>query len=418
MHDFADRAARESVTDPLPAGAGDGKILFLDAFSGIAGDMLVAACLDLGVPIGAIDEVLSSLPVQDFEIEHASVTRSGIVGRRFQVHPQAPQPDRSHADIQDLLEFSRMPDGARRLAQEAFAVLAEAESAVHRVPAAEVQFHEVGALDSIVDIVAAAVALDWIGAEIIASPLPLGHGTVEARHGILPLPAPATVECLRQVPTYAANVEAELVTPTGACLVAAAAAKFSRWPAMRPERIGWGAGTRDLPDRPNLLRVVLGSPSDTARRSPSKTELSLIETNIDDSTPEVIAHAVERVLESGAIDAWTTSIGMKKGRPGVKVTILARATEAEAIAGVLMQETSTLGVRLRPVNRIERPRSAFDLDTPFGRITVKVALGDGLSPHYAPEFESCKQAAARHEVPIKEVFAAALMSARQRFGEH
>lgn len=385
----------------LARGAGRGARLHLDAFSGIAGDMLVAALLDLGVPLAPIEEAIGALDLDAPILEHDYVMRSSIRARRFGVGAPAADRDRTHREVQALLE--PLPGALRERASEAFALLAAAEAEVHGVDVDEVHFHEVGAVDSIVDVVAAAAALDHLGAEVSCSPLPLGRGTTRARHGVLPLPAPATLLCLRGVPTYDGGVDAELVTPTGACLVRSFASRFERWPAMRPRAVGWGAGARELPDRPNVLRVVLGDPVQTLRRRP----LVLLETNVDDATPERLAHALERVREAGARDAWTTPITMKKGRAAQKLSVLVDEAGAEAMAQELLRRTPTLGLRAHPVDRFERPRRIVEVQTRYGPIPVKVAEGDGLPARSKPEHDACAAAARAHDVSIDEVIEAA-----------
>ncbi len=399
----------------LERGAGGDRILFLDAFSGVAGDMLVAALLDLGVPRGPVDAALAAVAIEGYRIELGAVTRSGIVARRFRVDVEPTQTQRTYADIRELLTAAALTPGTRQRALDAFAALADAEAAVHRVPHEKVHFHEVGAVDSIVDIVAAAAALDWLGARVVCSPLPLGHGFVRARHGVLPLPAPATVACLRDVPTYDAGIEAELVTPTGACLVATCASGYTRWPAIRPERVGWGGGTRELPDRPNLLRVVLGrAHRDDGEQAGDDDAFAVLECNVDDMTAEVAAYAVERALDDGALDAWTTPIVMKKGRAALKLSVLVRHAEADRFLRLLFAETASLGVRITAVQRAERPRRIVRVTTPFGIIPVKVADADGLPENIAPEFEACREAARDHGVPVKEVYAAAVAALGSR----
>jgi uncharacterized protein (TIGR00299 family) protein len=395
----------------LARGAGAGKVLFLDAFSGVAGDMLVAALLDLGVPLEKIESALDCLSIDGYSIEVGSTVRSGIMARRFLVHVESPQPDRTYAEIRTMLDASGLPKGALDIAQRAFKLLGEAESSVHSIPLSEVHFHEVGAVDSIVDMVAVAVALDHLGAEVVSSPLPMGNGMINARHGVLPLPAPATVSCLRGVPTYGVGVEAELVTPTGACLVASIAEEFTSWPDMKPERVGWGGGTRELPDRPNLLRLVLGTPNIETRQVRDR-QLVVMEANVDDMTPEIAAFTVERALSAGALDAWTTPIGMKKGRSAVMLSALAKASDADELARVLLTESTSLGLRIRPTERIERPRRTIEVATAFGPIPIKIADGDGLPPNVAPEFEACRDAALAHKVPLKKVFESALTAAQ------
>ncbi len=392
-------------------GNGAGKLLFIDAFSGIAGDMLVGALLDLGVPLDTVESALGPLPLSGYEIQTERVERSGIAATRFCVSVSETQPSRDWAAIRALLEAAgHLPEGARDLCLRAFEILARAEAEVHGTTPEAVHFHEVGAVDSIVDMVAAAVALDQLGARVVGSPLPLGRGLIQTRHGPMPAPAPATVLCLRGIPTYDAGIDDELVTPTGAALLAAAAAGYTRWPSLRAERVGWGAGTRELPDRPNLLRLVLGSEPDPAWQGIPGAEAGFLqlEANLDDMSGELCAVAISRLLEAGALDAWVAPIGMKKGRPAVLLSALARGPEADRVARTILSETTTLGLRIREVKRIERPRRSVDVQTPYGTISVKVADGDGLPPNLAPEFEQCRAAAEKHEVPVKQVMQAAL----------
>jgi len=397
-------------------GGGAGRTLFLDAFSGVAGDMLCAALLDLGVPMEPIAAALDALPLRGYQtsVEHAA--RSGIGAQRFIVTVDAGQPERTYREIRSMLEGARgLADGARSIALDAFHLLAHAEARVHRATLEDVHFHEVGAVDSIVDIVACAVALDYLGAEVVCSPLPMGHGTVVARHGALPLPAPATVECLRGAPTYDAGIDGELVTPTGACLVMTVAHAFARWPSIRPARIGWGAGTRELSDRPNLLRVVLGDMDPEGAHAGDHALVSsyaVLEANVDDMSAEIAAFAMERAFEAGALDAWTSPIVMKKGRPAMMLCALVRRADIDAVARALLTETTSLGLRVRPIERIERPRRIVHVETRFGSIPIKVATGDGLPEQAAPEHDACREAARTHGVPLKDVYAVALAAYR------
>jgi uncharacterized protein (TIGR00299 family) protein len=318
--------------------------------------------------------------------------------------------------------------GARALALAAFEKLGRAEAQIHGTTLEHVHFHEVGAVDSIVDIAAAAIAFDYLGARVVCSPLPMGRGTTRSAHGVIPLPAPATVLCLTGLPTYDAGQPEEFVTPTGACLVATIAHTFSGWPAFRPERVGLGAGTKEFPDRPNVLRAVLGTaaavtpeaqaPSGAAvaaypsAGSPALTHRTgrhtLIETNIDDLSPEVAAFAVQRTLEAGALDVWTTPIAMKKGRSAFMLSALATNENVDTIIRVILSETSSIGVRLQTVDRVERPRRMLTVQTQYGQIELKIADGDGLPDHVAPEYESCRQAAEHHRIPLRRVYNAAL----------
>jgi hypothetical protein len=302
------------------------------------------------------------------------------------------------------------------LARRIFRKLGEAEASVHRTPIEDVHFHEVGAVDAIVDIVGAAACLVYLGADVSASPLPMGRGFVKARHGVLPLPAPATVSCLRGVPTYSVDVDAELVTPTGAAIISTVARRFERWPSFAPERVGWGAGSRPVPDRPNLLRVVLGKPSGTMTNegsSPSGTHV-VLEANIDDMSGELAGHAIAQILAAGALDAWALPSTMKKGRPGIVLSALAETGSADTIAAVILRETSTLGVRHIASTRTERPRKLIEVNTVYGPIPVKISEGPFGPAVVKPEFDACVAAATRHGVPVRVVLAAALAGVDNR----
>jgi uncharacterized protein (TIGR00299 family) protein len=395
------------VRAPLSRGAGKGKTLFIDAFSGIAGDMLVGALIDLGVPEQMLRDSLSTLPIEGYELRLARRERGGLSALALDVITTREQPSRNYAQIRALIDSAMaIPDGARILAARAFDVLAEAEAAVHGTRIDDVHFHEVGAIDSIVDTIASALALDFLGASVVCSPLPMGRGFTRSAHGPLPLPAPATVHCLTGVPTYDAGIDVELVTPTGACLVRAAARSFSRWPAIAPIRTGLGAGTRELDDRPNVLRVVLGE-SLADEPLPMATH-RVIELNVDDLTGELAADTLNAAFEAGALDAWTTAIGMKKGRPAIMLSAIAPMDRSHDVGQAMLRESSSLGLRIREVSRVERPRRMATVDTEYGPIAMKVAGGDGLPEQAAPEHEDCRRAAETHRIPVRQVYAAAL----------
>lgn len=395
----------------LATGAGAGKVVFFDAPSGLAGDMIIAALLDLGVPLSVIERAVATLPIEGFHLHRGHAQRSGIVATLFDVHLESAQPERSYSAIDAMLAGSSLDAATCALARRIFRRLGEAEAQVHRIPLDEVHFHEVGAVDAIVDIVGAAAAITYLGATIIASPLPMGRGFVKARHGVLPLPAPAAVECLRGVPTYGVDVEAELVTPTGAAIVSTVAERFERWPALVPDRVGYGAGHRDLVDRPNLLRVVLGEQTTGTEEVPSAASHVLVEANVDDLTGEVAAHAIEALFAAGAADAWASPITMKKGRPALTLSALAPAAHAEAVAAAMLAETTTIGVRKSPVSRTERPRRTITVATAFGPIAVKVSEGPFGPPQIKPEFDDCAAAARAHGVPVRVVIQAAMVAA-------
>jgi len=381
--------------------------VLLDAPSGIAGDMCVAALLDLGVPFAVVERSIEKLGLTGYRLEHRAARSGAIGGSRFLVHVDAAQPQRDYATIDALIARSELEPGARELARAIFRRLAEAEAEVHRMPVDAVTFHEVGAVDSIVDIVAAAVAFHYLGASVVSSPLPLGRGTVRCQHGLLPLPAPATLLCLRGVPTYDAGIEAELVTPTGAAIVATVAERFERWPALSPERVGMGLGTRVLADRPNALRVVLGSKASAA---PERGSHVVLEANVDDMTGELAGHAIEALLAAGALDCWATPVTMKKSRPGRVISAIAPAARADELSRVLLRETSSIGVRRIAADRVERPRRTVLVETPFGSVSVKVSEGDFGPPQIKPEFDECARLAQAAGVPVREVTRAALLA--------
>jgi uncharacterized protein (TIGR00299 family) protein len=375
----------------------------LDAWSGVAGDMTVAALVDLGVPFAVVEEAVQALGL-DCEIG-LSRARTGALGATyFSVAAGAAQPERRYRDVRELVGRAPLASGARDLTLRIFEKLAQAEAAVHRVALDDVTFHEVGAVDSLVDVVGAATCLDFLGARVVAAPVPLGRGSVRTAHGVLPLPAPATLECLRGVPTVEADADFELVTPTGAAILATAAEGFARWLAMTPERTGWGAGTRALPDRPNALRVVLGEASALERRS----DLFVLEANVDDMTGELTGHVIGLLLEAGALDAWAVPTTTKKGRPGLLLSALSRAPFADALSALVLRETTSLGVRRLPAERVERPRRVIEVETRFGRIPVKVSEGPYGPPQAKPEFDACVRAANAAGVPVREVIAEAL----------
>jgi uncharacterized protein (TIGR00299 family) protein len=413
-HTHEDARAGEALrfgNPRLEAGAGVGKLLYFDCFSGVAGDMTVAALIDLGVPLEVVQGAVAALGIDGISLSVRSAQSGVIGGVRFVVEASGQHPERSYADIARLLDSAPLDAQTRRRAQSIFRRLAEAEAFVHRTPVEAVSFHEVGAVDAIADVVGAAAALAYLGAELVCAPLPMGHGSITCRHGILPLPAPATVACLRGVPTYDAHVEAELVTPTGAAIVASQATRFERWPSLTPLAIGWGAGTRQLPDRLNALRVVLGEAVVGARTD--EASHYVLEANVDDMTGELSAHAISKLLEAGALDAWVVPITMKKGRPGLLLSAIGTAASISVLETVLLHETSSIGVRRHPVSRTERPREIIQVDTEFGTIPVKISRGPYGPPQLKPEFDACARAAAIHSVPVRQVLTAALGAAQK-----
>jgi pyridinium-3,5-bisthiocarboxylic acid mononucleotide nickel chelatase len=356
--------------DELGRGAGHGKILFLDCASGIAGDMTMAALLDLGIPESVVSEALGVIPGFEAHV----VARSGYVGAigacQVSVAYDAGQGHRPYGEIRELLRRSALEPRTRELAERVFLTLAEAEAEVHRVSPDEVEFHEVGSADAIADVVGVAALIQYLGAEVVASPVPLGRGWVDSAHGALPLPAPATLLCLRGVPTYPSGLEAELVTPTGAALVRNLAQRFCDWPQISPLGVGVGAGHRSLAERPNVLRAVLGTPVGLGS---VQTELALLEANLDDMTAEVLAHVQARLLAADALDVWVTPVVMKKSRSGVVLSVLVRLEKVAPMTELMLRETTTLGVRQSRVTRAELPRRIQEVSTRFGVVRFKVS---------------------------------------------
>ncbi len=408
----ADTALAEQHRSPLERGAGQGKVLFFDMGSGIAGDMTIAALVDLGVPFSVVEQAVGALGLTGYALELAKASAGAIGASHFDVKATENQPHRHYREIDAMLAAASLDDATKTLARKIFRKLGEAEAEVHRTSLDDVAFHEVGAVDSIVDVVGAAACLAFVEARVVATPAPLGRGHVHCAHGTLPLPAPAALLCLRGVPTVDSGLDVELVTPTGAAIVATVAETFSaRWPGLAPERVGWGAGTRSLPDRPNALRVVLGAAAAEVGQGHGH-EYLVLEANVDDMTGELAGHAIAVLLESGALDAWAAPVTMKKGRPGLVVSALCRAEAGERVAEVLLRETSSLGVRRSVVERTERPRRLVEVETAFGKIPVKVSEGPFGPAQIKPEFDACAAAARAAGVPVREVIAAALAAYR------
>ncbi|HSC85950.1 MAG TPA: nickel pincer cofactor biosynthesis protein LarC [Polyangiaceae bacterium] len=420
--DGANESGVDGARGPLVRGAGSVRWLFLDCQSGISGDMTLGALLDLGVPLDEVRRGIAALGLPGVEVE-LQKGHVGVLGAsRFVVRESHQADATSYAAIRERIESSSLQDAEKSLAQRIFLRLAEAEAEVHRMELEHVQFHEVGAVDSIVDIVGAAIAFVYLGARVIASPVPLGRGYVQSQHGVLPLPAPATLLCLRGVPTRPSGLEVELVTPTGAAILSTVAEEYSEWPSLRVERIGSGAGTRVLPDRPNMLRAILGeAPLDSYQRGalragesdhaapgsgglsgPRRVNLALLETNVDDMTGEQAAHALEQLIAEGALDAWFAPITMKKGRPALALGVLGPLERAQALTDVLFAQTSTIGVRQSIVPRVELPRRQLELDTPDGKVRAKLSqLPSG--ERMKLEYEDCARIARAQGRPLAEV---------------
>ena len=457
------------------------RVAYLDCFAGISGDMFLGALLDAGVELTVLEQATAALDL-GASLRVRTVDRSGITSTKVDVikdgrlaeetgpdeqsththqhqaktqhlhkgghhhhehetastakaedpheHGHAHEHGRSLTVIRELIAKAALAEAVKARAIRTFELLGRSEAKIHNVPVEEIHFHEVGAVDAIVDIVAASAGIEALNAaamretgEVLqwhCSPLNVGGGMVECAHGTFPVPAPATADLLRGMPTYSAHVQQELVTPTGAALLRALAPEFGQQPAMRVERIGYGAGGRDPKGFPNVLRLSLGesTPAGVATEGAGareavvsreeRTVVTVLETALDDSSPQVLAHAMEQALAQGALDAMTTAVGMKKGRQGMLLTVLCDAENADALELLLLRETSTLGVRRREERRSCLDRSHVAVETAFGSIRVKVGVLAGEELNAQPEFEDCRAAATRQGIPVKRVMEAAV----------
>ena len=403
------------------------RILFFDTFSGISGDMTVGALIALGVELDRIRAELSALPLSGYALRAAQKMVHGIRACKFDVdiethehqpphehhEPHAHQAQHTHrtyADIRAMLGANALRPRVRETALAVFARLAEAEARVHGVPIDAVTFHEVGAVDSIVDIVGTAIGLAALEVETAyASALPLGSGTVRSQHGVIPVPAPATVELLRGFPVRIGDGAGELVTPTGAAIIATLTKPAAVLPPMRIDAVGYGAGTRTLADRPNLLRLLLGHVAAAA----DCDELVEIATNIDDSSPELYEHVMDELFAAGARDVWLSPAQMKKNRPGTVLHVLVEPAAHAAMAALVLRETSAIGLRFHSVQRLILQRELVTVGTEYGAVQVKIAHGPDGSINVAPEYEDCRRIAREARVPLKSVYQAAIAAARR-----
>jgi uncharacterized protein (TIGR00299 family) protein len=402
------------------------RIAFLQCFSGISGDMLLGALVDAGVDPTLLQRTAASLDI-GAHLSIARADRSGISATKADVethtaHDHEPQHSHAHAAehhdhhqhgrslpvILDLIHRAAIPTEAKQIATRAFELLGAAEARIHNVPVEQVHFHEVGAVDAIVDIVCAAVGCDALGVdEWICSPLNVGGGTVRCAHGTFPVPAPATLELLKDAPLYSSGIEAELVTPTGAALVRALGCRFERFPAMRVEKASYGAGTRNSEAWPNVLRLIIGTGTETAIHlgipAEAQETVAVLETAVDDLSPQVVGYVTDRALARGALDVYTTPVQMKKNRPGTLLTVLCCPEDATDLRDLLFRETSTLGIRIRQEQREVLPRSIKNICTQWGAVRIKLAQHDGVITNIAPEYEDCRKIADKHDIPLKQV---------------
>jgi uncharacterized protein (TIGR00299 family) protein len=385
------------------------RLVYFDVSSGASGDMILGAVVDLGLPIDILRDELGKMPLAGYRLEAGRVSRSGLAATKVDVHVDRPETGHRHlGDILGLLEASGLEADVKDQAASLFRRLAETEAAVHGTSPESVHFHEVGAVDSIVDIVGGVIALRWLGADRFASsPLNVGSGTVKMAHGTFPVPPPATARLVAGVPVYGAG-EGELLTPTGALLVTAHATEYGPLPPMTIDATGHGAGSRETEGRPNVLRLITGEDA----RSAGGDRVLVLETEVDDAAPQLLGPLVDRLLAAGALDAFLTPVQMKKGRPGILVTVLAPPARREAIEELLFRETTTLGVRRQEWDRTVLERETTTVETAYGPIRVKIGSRGGTVYNAWPEFEDCQRAAEEKKVAVKQVLAEALAAWR------
>ena len=423
------------------------RIAYLECFSGMSGDMFLGALVDAGVPVKLLEETVTALYV-GARLEVSRVDRSGIAASKVDVyahgekdlprevyweqrgqhgqghehgdahghsddHQHEPSgagtaPEHSHgrslSEIKRIISAAPISEGGKRNAIAIFESLGATEAKIHNTDIEAVHFHEVGAVDAIVDIVCAAVGFEALGVdELICSPLNVGGGTVKCAHGDFPVPAPATVELLKGAPVYSSGIQAELVTPTGAAIVKTLAARFSAFPEMKIQKSGYGAGTRNLPGHANVVRLTIGEAQSSVETNTSQETITVLESNLDDLNPQVVGYVMDRLLEEGALDAFCLPVQMKKNRPGALLTVLCRPEDAARLTHLVFAETTTLGVRQREERRRVLARRWINVETPWGEVRMKIASINGTITTYAPEYEDCRKIAAQHHVPLKSV---------------
>jgi pyridinium-3,5-bisthiocarboxylic acid mononucleotide nickel chelatase len=395
------------------------RLAYFDCIAGISGDMALGALIDAGADFDLVREELAKLPLEPFDIEAQDVETNGLHAKRVEVRATATGVIRTYASIRALLDSAAFPQDALDLAQRIFRRLAEAEARVHRKEIDLVTFHEVGAVDSIVDIAGTALALTMLGVErAFSSAVPTGLGMTRTDHGAMPIPAPAVVELLRGAPLYSKGVPVELVTPTGAAILAATVEGYGELPLMSVRSVGYGAGSHRL-DFPNVLRVLVGEEVESrgaAPPAPSDSSEVLLETNVDDLNPEVFEYVIEELLAAGAQDAWLAPVVMKKGRPAVTVSVLCSPERVDAMRGILFRETGTLGVRSTEVAKRALDREVVKVETAHGTVAVKVGLFEGRPVTVSPEYEDCAKVAREAGVPARRVYEEASRLAREQLG--
>jgi len=387
------------------------RIAYGDLIGGVSGDMFVGALLDLGLELNQLKSELKKLSGLDYRLEVTKKTVYGIRATRFRVVCAKREPERPWKEIRDLIRQSALDPEVKEKGLKIFTRLAEAEGKIHGVASDKVRFHEVGATDSIVDIISAAIATHHLKIDSFHfSRIPLGRGVTRSRHGPLPLPGPATLELLKGLPVQWVDLDGETVTPTGAAIIATLGSHFGEAPRITIERIGYGAGQKDFPDRPNLFRLILGADEPSWKQE----EMLVIETNIDDMNPQFYDYVLDRLFAAGARDVFLSSIQMKKNRPGTLLSIIAEPSLREKLSGIIFRETSTIGIRCYPVSRMILKRTSKQVKTPFGTVKVKIIEEPDGTKRATPEYEDLKRIAAAKKVPLKVLYDELLRSIKEK----
>jgi pyridinium-3,5-bisthiocarboxylic acid mononucleotide nickel chelatase len=386
------------------------KLAYFDCFSGISGDMTLGALVDAGLSADTLRSDLRALQVPGWELTTEKAWKNGMSATHVRVKTEDQQKHRSLSTILEILKTSQLAPPVRERASAIFRKLGEAEAHVHDAPLEKVHFHEVGAVDAIVDIVGACIGFHALGIERFAcSPLNVGGGTAKMAHGVLPVPAPATARLLQGAPTFSNGVQRELVTPTGAAIVATLCDSFGPQPSMTVSAIGYGAGAADLEGQPNVVRIMIGECADKSAH-PLDEEISIIEANLDDMNPQIYGYVVEKALLAGALDVYTNALQMKKNRPGTLLTILCRPQDTEALMSLIFAETTTFGVRTHRAQRRALPREWVNVSTSYGNVRIKLSRSNGQVLHVTPEYDDCRKLAVEKQVPLQQVINEALRS--------
>jgi pyridinium-3,5-bisthiocarboxylic acid mononucleotide nickel chelatase len=382
-------------------------IIYIDCFSGISGDMMVGALLDLGIDISFLKGEIKKLDIDGYDLTLSEVRKGSIRAKKFHVEVTAPQFARNYKDIKRIINESKLKTGVKKISKNIFKQVAEAEALVHGYQVNKVHFHEVGAVDSIIDIVSTAVCLDKLKIGMIySSSVPTGRGFINCAHGKLPIPAPATAEILKGVQVYEGGFDFEVTTPTGAAIIKALVTEFGSIPHMEIEKIGYGAGDKENKETPNVLRLLKGVLRD--HNDIKEENLVLLSSNIDDSSPEVAGYLVEKLFDAGALDVWIEPIYMKKTRPAFKLNLLSHRNKEWEMTTLMLLESTTLGVRSEVVKRYSILREIRDAQLPYGEVKIKVGIFNGKEINVSPEFESCRKLAQKTGKPLKEIYNDAL----------